>query len=704
MIINDLVRTVSFWIDNIDYGLIPQIYKLFIYLSNINLFDNNNALNQLVSHIYVLLGIFMLFKVSFSLLQYIVDPNSFRDSSKGMGKLVTNVLVALVLLVSVPSIFSVLMWAQEQIISSNVIGKLILGTSASDGSSYVDSNHEIDVNSVEIMARDLQFMLYGAFASIDGNVMDAALMPACSNSGGVLGTVNMATRDCLQQLESAMSEHDDANANGVTLYSFFKYIDPNDGQVVDRRNFSHYGALLTWKVDGTYVINYLGLISALAGIYVAFLLISFSIDVAVRAIKLCFLQMVAPIAIISYIDPKESISNGRLHNWIIECAKTYFSLFLRLATIFLVMFLVSMIADTLLSRGQVITGLPTDDPGYNIWIYLFLVIGAFMFAKQLPKIIESIFGITGSGDLHLNPFKNAGFAALAGGTVGLGLGAVTSGIAASKTSLDSGENKFMAARRALGGAVSGGIRGGVAGLSSGGKGFVSKSLNVAGDVARSTAMKANTKARFRYGAYVRNAIGAQSLKETMDQEIAIYEGLENTAGNMEARARDQLSKKWDAWKTVQALRAKNEHDFSEGLIDKDTYTNNLNDYWNKEQDMIADYINKNGNLGGALDGEDQDLLSQKESFTRTIRESGLYGFDDLNGAVTKDANGNNVDFRTEVKDKVKRKEDLSWKEIDKIKKAGHNQAVRVKSSNRYEDATNAEKAKLSDLRQSFLNK
>ena len=516
-IINDLIRTVSFWIDNIVYGLIPQVYKLFIYLSRINLFDNNTALNSLVNHIYVLLGIFMLFKVSFSLLQYIVDPNSFRDSSKGMGKLVTNVLVALVLLVSVPSIFSNLMWAQEKIISSNVIGQLILGTSASDGVSYVDSNDNINVESVEVMAKDLQFMLYGAFASIDPDVMDSALMSACKNSGGVLGSVNMATDDCLQQLESAMSEHDDANANGVTLYSFFKYMNPS-GQVEDQRDFSHFGALLTWSVDGKYVINYIGLVSALAGIYVVVLLISFSIDLAVRAIKLCFLQMTAPIAIVSYIDPKESISNGKLHNWIVECAKTYFSLFLRLATIFLVIFLVSIITDVILSKGESIAGLP-DDPGYNIWIYLFLVLGAFMFAKQVPNIIESIFGIKFSGDLHLNPFKNEGFATLTGGVVGAGIGGVASSIASAKTASIMGDNKFKAA---LSGFTKGTLGGAFKGKNWDGKNLsslISTPLGVSGDIARYQAAKHGTRLGDRAGAMLNEAIGAPQKADIMKKRI-----------------------------------------------------------------------------------------------------------------------------------------------------------------------------------------
>ena len=106
-ILQNLFRTLMFFLDNIVYGLIPTIYKLFVYLANLNLYgnDSGNPIQSIVGHIYVLLGIFMLFKVSFSLLQYIVDPSSFRDSSKGMGKLVTNVLVAMVFISKCPFYF-----------------------------------------------------------------------------------------------------------------------------------------------------------------------------------------------------------------------------------------------------------------------------------------------------------------------------------------------------------------------------------------------------------------------------------------------------------------------------------------------------------------------------------------------------------------------------------------------------------------------
>lgn len=556
-ILQNLFRTLMFFLDNIVYGLIPEIYKIFIYLSELNLFGGeSNPLKDLINHIYVLLGIFMLFKVSFSLLQYLVDPNAFRDSSKGMGKLVTNVLVALVLLVSVPAIFSAATELQKRIIHSNAIGQLILGTNATNYTGSVSDDGRIKTDGVETMAKDLQFMLFGAFYNLNINL---STFSACQGTSGVFGSTDMAVGDCLNVVQENFPP--DANANGVSLYSFFKYSGSGEkcdvNGVCDERNFGHFGNLLWWKIDGEYVINYLPFVSTAAGIYVVFLLISFSIDIAVRSIKLCFLQIVAPIAIVSYIDPKESISNGKLHNWAKECASTYFSLFLRLATIFLVMLLVSSITSTVLAGGEGSIKSQIDDTGYSIWIYLFLVIGAFMFAKQLPKIIENIFGLKGTGDLSLNPFKSigevlttpaiaAGGAAIGGAVGGMAANAIATGHNAWTNRKEIGQNiskiknsqhmtplnKFGALTKMVGGGLVGAagsvVAGGVSAGARGARaGYTNKNIFKGAGAGRAGAVKA------RNDRDIRQKQGFDWKKQISDS-VTSFAGVKNKAGGIGA--------------------------------------------------------------------------------------------------------------------------------------------------------------------------
>ena len=429
-LIEDLFRSFMFFFDKIIYGFIPTVYQLLIYLSQIDIFSTDTGIGQLMSQIYALLGIFMLFKVSFSILQYLIDPNAFSDSSKGFGKILKNTLVAIILLVMVPFIFSFAAKIQYVVVNSNILGNLILGSSS--GSTSVVEIDITDINNfnvtdfsqtretVEESAKDLQFLMYGAFFSINTNVIKE-----CDGTP-IFGSIEMAQNyDCLSKIEEEASKVNEITSNNVNLNRFFKIDNDKDSSTeddtVDARDFGSFGYLLSWRIDNEYVINYLPVISAATGIYIMFLLITFCIDIAVRAIKLCFLQMIAPISIVSYIDPKENMGNSKLRNWINECLKTYISLFIRLAVIFFVIRLVSIIASGVFSDSGFVRKLNADE--YTIWIYVFLVLGAFMFAKQVPKMIETLFGWKGSGELNLNPIKsitsNAAASGLIGGAIGL---------------------------------------------------------------------------------------------------------------------------------------------------------------------------------------------------------------------------------------------------------------------------------------------
>ena len=115
------------------------------------------------------------------------------------------------------------------------------------------------------------------------------------------------------------------------------------------------------------------------------------------------------------------------------------------------MLLISVISSMVLAEnstvGQQVSDITDGDIVFNIWIYLFLIIGAFMFAKQVPKMIESIFGMKGTGEFSLNPFKNAAIAA--------GTGMLIGGAAGVSSGLRAGAMAGAPVRGALGGLLSG---------------------------------------------------------------------------------------------------------------------------------------------------------------------------------------------------------------------------------------------------------
>lgn len=75
-------------------------YALEIALNSRNQEEINEFLKGLTSSFYVIAAVFMLFRISISVFNYILDPDKMSDSKTGPGKLLTNIVVTLIMLVS----------------------------------------------------------------------------------------------------------------------------------------------------------------------------------------------------------------------------------------------------------------------------------------------------------------------------------------------------------------------------------------------------------------------------------------------------------------------------------------------------------------------------------------------------------------------------------------------------------------------------
>lgn len=411
----DILNMFFTFLDRIVYGLITFLYQLLLYLANLDLFgmsdlsNPDNVITNFSSRVYALLGIFMLFKISFSILQYMVNPDDFSDKGKGFGKMVTNVLISLCLIVAVPYIFSLAFEAQGTILKSNFLGQLILGNTTTSGESTSESLKDMNLN--EEMAEDLQFLVYGSFFSVDSSVTDK-----CS-SGPVLGTKSMAQNEgCLKYLAERFESVGGENKLG----DFFAA----GGADSTARRFDAFGEVVNIKTeDNKYLFKYMPVISTVAGGFVVVMLLSFCIDVAVRIIKLGFLEIIAPIPIISYMDPKQSGKDGMLGRWGSECFKTYLSLFIRLAIIYFAFFVVDLVANQILasSTDQIYLNEQAPTGLMAVFVQVMVILGVFMFAKEVPKLFERLIpGMQGAGDLHFDRIKTFGIGAAAG--IGAGVG------------------------------------------------------------------------------------------------------------------------------------------------------------------------------------------------------------------------------------------------------------------------------------------
>lgn len=389
----DILRSIFFFIDNIIYTFIVTLYNLLVDIAETSIFTEE-VIDLFASKVYALLGIFMLFKVSFSIISYIVNPDEFLDKTKGFGKLIGNIIITLVLLIATPWIFSQAMDIQRIVLRDNILGKIF-------------STSEVNTQVVTDPGNTMAYETFKAFYHLNYDSH-----PECEGIETALTEPNSNyNRDnCMQ---NAFANEDNFTAYEETLQyayatnSISIYMNSNMVNLRDSND--------------NYTMSYIPFISTLAGGAIALLLIVFCFDVAVRSVKLGFMRMIAPIPIVSRIDPKKG--KDTFDKWLKVCISTYLDLFIRLLAIYFAVFVITQLVD--LQFVDAVTGARSD---VNTFVKVFIILGALLFAKQLPKLLEDLTGMKlGGGKFTLNPMKKLGEVPLAGGALAAGAVMATGG-------------------------------------------------------------------------------------------------------------------------------------------------------------------------------------------------------------------------------------------------------------------------------------
>ena len=162
-----------------------------------------------------------------------------------------------------------------------------------------------------------------------------------------------------------------------------------------------------------YVLAYTPILPAILGFIFVFIILDFAVQIAVRAIKLAILRLIAPIPIISYMDPKGS-GDEALNSWVKTLTSTYIDLFIRLAIVYFAFFLINEIIAGNISVSS------TDSDILNTFTFVLICIGLFVFAKEAPKFIKKAAGMKDDGNFSLfGGLKSAiGAGAVLGGSIG----------------------------------------------------------------------------------------------------------------------------------------------------------------------------------------------------------------------------------------------------------------------------------------------
>ena len=373
----DALNSLSAWLCKTIYPLIAYAYKLFYNIGVLRIIKNDK-IEPIYQRITLILGLVMLFVITFQLIQYIMEPDNFTDKEKGFGKVMVRMIVSVVLIAVVPYIFDFAFEVQSDIMSNNLIPKIILG------------GGEINEN----WGNELSATVFEKFYQVNPNLEN----PVCDDpSGATAERIVNANLDDLRNngrlgtaLDSCLNEKDKNNTNEKK-------------------------------------IQFDGIIAVLAGGLILWMMIMYCLDLGVRVVQLTYLQIIAPIPIIMYMLPKK---DGAFEKWTKQCLTTFLDLFIRTAIICFAVLIIDTLGASFKDITSSVSASAQGDKVFTGLLYTCLVLGVMTFAKKAGDMLKELFpkGNAASGELGISakrlpePVKRVSGAAkgfAVGGAVGL---------------------------------------------------------------------------------------------------------------------------------------------------------------------------------------------------------------------------------------------------------------------------------------------
>ena len=469
----DVLRWFAAVLDKAIYGLLGLLYQLFFSVASADIFSSG-VISKFYARVQIVIGVFVLFQLAMTILRGIVNPDEFMDSKSGAGNLIMRVCTALVMLalivpINIPGasneyekqinnnglLFGTLYSLQHRILQNNTIAKVVMGVGDSkDG----NGNYMNDMSNEGLKKSSNVFVstLVKSFYRINLIPEDDRETPAGKEDDQVVGN-----RVCPDMDQDVLDEYKKIEADPATIIGFVNKT-CKAGNVADK-----YGAKTGLKSSSkVYAFTFIPLVSTLIGILFVLIFAWLTIEIAVRAIKLAILRLLAPVPIISYMDPKGG-KDGAFNAWVKTLTSTYLDLFVRVATVYFVIYMI---------QQMISHGITTSATGaLKTWTIIFIFLGLFYFAKEAPKFIKQVLGIKDDGGTGIfgGVGKVLGLGAAAGGMIGAGIASAkasrladeTQDAMAGRTGDAAHATRGINKAKHLVAGIAGGLAGGVAGAS-----------------------------------------------------------------------------------------------------------------------------------------------------------------------------------------------------------------------------------------------
>lgn len=395
----DAFRSFMSSLDVSVYSLLTIVYQILFNIAD-STFFSSTTIKHFYNRVQLILGVFMIFKLSISLLHAVINPDYLTDQKKGMGQIITRIIAMLAMFAAIIPLnvpltqteitdakngevksynyhlnqsgllFGTMYSLQERILKGNVLEKIVLEGDSNQYNINENGNEKLENNankmSVSILKGFIRINLKEG-ASGSGKIDEDDYI--CSKED-IYGTGETGTGYNTEEVE-ILKKYKKAGTISDVVDNINKECNDKGANAIENR----------------YMFTYTMGISTAVGIFVVIIFFGFCIDIAVRTIKLAVLRLLAPIPIISYIDPKSS-ENGSFASWTKSLISTYLDLFIRLGIVYFAIFLVQEICENGLD-------IPISNGAVGVISSIFIIVGIFYFARMAPKFITDALGLKG---------------------------------------------------------------------------------------------------------------------------------------------------------------------------------------------------------------------------------------------------------------------------------------------------------------------
>ena len=419
-------------LDTLIYGLIGSAFRVFMAIASARLLSSE-AYYAIANKVYLVVGVLMLFVLSYGILKAIVNPD---EGAKQLGpNLLKKIAIAVIGLAVTPALFNLMYQAQGLVLEHDVLAKLFFRSENTDkiatGGSLtlggvdvpIDDNINPDdyvkvvggsytattiwqaffypapdsgLTADDITADPSDYYLKAAgWAAACGGVAAGTIAVGVALDWNPIGWIITIGAAAIALTCGLAASNYEAAETGTAITDEEISLHQAYALTAAGESFGLYTIFLdNYLDDGE--ISYLFGISTLCGAFALYAFASFSIDMGIRAAKLAYFQVIAPIPLVMQILPGK---DGVFKDYTKKVIHTFLEVFIRISVVYIVIYLICHLQD-LFSSADALWGNTDLSTPELMFAIAFLVIGLIIFCKEAPKFFGETLGIN-SGNMSL---------------------------------------------------------------------------------------------------------------------------------------------------------------------------------------------------------------------------------------------------------------------------------------------------------------